>query len=392
MKFRNKGRKIYKTKEKNYYGKTPFGKFMSGALTVLLVGGIGFLGYSVAEPLVNYTKKRGDDAPSSAESTLPTRADSTLATAAELSLPENTNAESFKALSLSPMDLRDSASLQTALPSVNYIVGYEYISVPLKITGGQIYYSSTVTEAQLSGAVQSSLTLSEITSAIRSAGYIPCAEISLLEDHIAPCTYADMSYVTADDGSRWIDASGSHWLSPFSDRTQEYLTAICDEIAAADFERAVISDVKFPAFTSNDKDYIGDSVKSADRYFSLTSIANNLYSRMLAGGTTMLLEVSAYDILTENCDVIQPMLLEASTIVLDIDFDEIGEAVTCGGTTYEFTGTPAEKAEKLIGLVQYKLSDFNVAVRFSGDTLSHNELVMAKESLSGYGYTSFVIG
>ena len=49
MKFKNKGRKIYKTKEKNYYGKSPVGKAFSVGLTVLLIGGIGFIGYSVAE-------------------------------------------------------------------------------------------------------------------------------------------------------------------------------------------------------------------------------------------------------------------------------------------------------------------------------------------------------
>ena len=60
MKFKNKGRKIYKTKEKNYYGKSPVGKAFSVGLTVLLIGGIVFIGYSVAEPLINYTKKKGD--------------------------------------------------------------------------------------------------------------------------------------------------------------------------------------------------------------------------------------------------------------------------------------------------------------------------------------------
>lgn len=56
-----KGRKIYKTKERNYLGKSPMSKFMSGALTVLLIGGIGFLGYSVAEPIINYTRHEGDE-------------------------------------------------------------------------------------------------------------------------------------------------------------------------------------------------------------------------------------------------------------------------------------------------------------------------------------------
>ena len=90
MKFRNKGRKIYKTKEKNYYGKTPAGKFFSGALTVLLLGGIGFLGYSVAEPIINYTKKRGDNDISAAATTEDVRSSlAETATAATISVQEN---------------------------------------------------------------------------------------------------------------------------------------------------------------------------------------------------------------------------------------------------------------------------------------------------------------
>ena len=55
-----KGRKIYKTKEKNYYDKSFSGKLLSLFLTLILLGGVGFIGYSVAEPLLNFSKKAGD--------------------------------------------------------------------------------------------------------------------------------------------------------------------------------------------------------------------------------------------------------------------------------------------------------------------------------------------
>ena len=61
MKIKNKGRKIYKTKEKNFYGKSIPNKIFSAGLTVLFLSGVVFLGYSVAEPIMNYTKKKGDN-------------------------------------------------------------------------------------------------------------------------------------------------------------------------------------------------------------------------------------------------------------------------------------------------------------------------------------------
>ena len=53
MKIKNKGRKIYKTKEKNFYGKSIPNKIFSAGLTVLFLSGVVFLGYSVAEPIMN---------------------------------------------------------------------------------------------------------------------------------------------------------------------------------------------------------------------------------------------------------------------------------------------------------------------------------------------------
>ena len=69
MRTNKKGRKLYKTKEKNYYGKSPVGKVFSAVLSVLLIGGLGFIGYSVAEPLLNYNKKVDDDTSNTAPTT-----------------------------------------------------------------------------------------------------------------------------------------------------------------------------------------------------------------------------------------------------------------------------------------------------------------------------------
>ncbi|MGN0579389.1 MAG: putative glycoside hydrolase [Ruminococcus sp.] len=394
---KNKGRKIYKTKEKNYYGKTPMGKFLSGALTVLLIGGIGFLGYSLAEPIINYSKKTGDDQLPVSDTTNNTDLmQNTTIAVDSVVVPENTNLEVYKAASLTPADLSDTARLQTALQNINVNVGYEYVSVPLKIAGGELYYASAVSEAQLCGAVKSTLTLSEITAAIRTAGYRPVAEISLLRDSLAPQTYPDMAYTTTGDGSRWIDndaeSGGKPWISPYSDRAVTYLNAISDEVAAEDFDKVICADVIFPKFRESDLAILDEQLSSSERYLTLTSLVNSLYGKFMNGGTAMILEVSAVDILQENYDVIQPWLLDVNTVVLDIDLDELGTAVAAGGTVYEFTGTVSDKVSKLIGLVEYKLEGFNVIVRISGQTADPNELVKAKDIIGNYGYNSFMIG
>jgi hypothetical protein len=397
MKFKNKGRKIYKTKEKNYYGKTPAGKFFSGALSVLLLGGIAFLGYSVAEPIINYTRKQGD------ESVVSTETDSDADNSDNASddadsttgIEDSISIEQFIGVSLSKESLYNIDALNSALNNITD-ENAEYVSVPLKVEGGEIYYNTSVAEAIMCGAVRSTLTLDEITSAIKDAGYKPVAEISLLHDNIAPQYYVDMGYKTADDGSRWLDNSldngGKPWLSPFSEYTQEYLSSIVSEIATADFDKVVCSDVVFPPFRDSDLALLGGDVNDSNRYMSLTSLVNMVYSQMISGGTTTMLEVSAVDMLQGNCEVIQPMLLDISTIILNIDLDDMGTAVTTSETVYEFTGTNDENATKILNLVKNQLGDYNVIVRVSGSGFTANELYKVKNAIAELGYSSYIIG
>ena len=58
MKDKNKGRKIYKTKETNTYQKSVSSKIFSAGLTVLFLGGVVFIGYSSADQLMHLKKKK----------------------------------------------------------------------------------------------------------------------------------------------------------------------------------------------------------------------------------------------------------------------------------------------------------------------------------------------
>ncbi|MGN0574890.1 MAG: putative glycoside hydrolase, partial [Ruminococcus sp.] len=262
--------------------------------------------------------------------------------------------------------------------------------------GGGIYYASSVSEAGLCGAVKSALTLNDITTTVKAAGFKPIAELSLLNDSIFPAAYPDASYKIADGGSMWIDDAlengGKPWMTPMSDVTRSYLLALGDEVAAAGFEKVICGDVVFPPFRESDLTLLGEEVKKSDRYLSLTSLVNSLYSKFISGGTAMMLEVSAAELLSGGGEVIQPMVLDVNTLVLNVDFDEIGQSVTAPDTVYEFSGTAKENADKIIGLVKDRLSDYNVVVRFSGKNTEQSELIKAKEVISGYGYSSYIIG
>lgn len=399
MKFKNKGRKIYKTKEKNYYGKSPVGKAFSVGLTVLLIGGIFFIGFSVAGPLINYAKQKGDTVTTTApdfedEAATDVYGDDITQEITSAAVPFNL--ERFKAYSLSTMDLVDKETLKKALKRVPADGKIEYIEVPMKEQGGDIYYATNNYYATSSGIVDGSMTSKEIANEIISAGYKPAAHISTFYDNTVPMFFQDMSYLTYADGSLWIDnsveAGGKPWMSPFSENAVKYITDLVDEVTSAGFVRVVCSDFVFPDFRQSDIDILGDRYVSSDRYMSLTSAANMMYEKAMSNDSKMLLEVDASDILRGKKDILHPMLLKVNTLVLNINLDNIVYGVITPDTIYEFNGTPSENVKKMLDLVGDDLEDFNVAVRVSGSTAGIQELLDAKDEIVRCGYDSYVIG
>lgn len=403
MRRKNKGRKIYKTKEKNYYGKTPLGKALSVGLTVLLIGGIGFIGYSVAEPVFKYTKKKGD-----APEPPPTAASSELlepTSSAPKIQPGDPSAETgtvaqpdYKAAVIKTSDLTDKAALKAAIERIPSGQKVEYVEIPLKTQGGKIWYTSSVYYATQSGAIQNYINLSDIIDTVKAAGYHPAALISTFNDNILPKTDGSAGFKTADAGDQWIDntpeAGGKPWTSPYSSTAVNYIGDIVTEAAEAGFEKIICSDISYPPFRPSDLALLPPELKEPSRFQALTSAANLFYDRAVRANSTMAVEVSATDILKDNADVIrEPLYLNVKSIILSIDVDALSAGVYTDSTVYDFNGTAAEKVEKVLGLVKDKLKDYtNVAVRISGSTVGTDELLKAKEVAYEQGYTSFVIG
>ena len=400
MRFKNKGRKIYKTKEKNYYGKSPVGKAFSVGLTVLLLGGIGFIGYSVAEPIMKYTKKAGDsELPQ--PTTLPTEAPTdesgniVISGEGELPVPQANETEAILGFSLNTTDLLNREVLETALGRIPEDSGIGYVEVPLKASGGKIYYASNIYSAQESGAVQGQMPLGEISSVIVQHGYEPLANISIFNDNITPATFPDMGYRILKDGSQWLDnaseSGGKPWTSPFSQAAVDYNISIIDEVSGTGFKKVICSDLTFPEFRNSDVELLGESVISKERSQTMTSVENTLYEHIIGKGSAMFLEVPAADILKYGEDVIQPMTLKVNTLVINIDLDAIRYGVFTGDTVYDFSGTAAENTEKMLDLIADKTSSFKTVVKITGTNYNPSDIAKAEEAVKKHGINSCII-
>ncbi len=131
---------------------------------------------------------------------------------------------------------------------------------------------------------------------------------------------------------------------------------------------------------------------SPDRYKAMTSAANTFYEHITNKGSTMLLEVSAADVLKGSKDILQPLILKVNTIVVDIDLDEIRYGVFTGDTVYEFSGNPAENVDKMLDLIAEDISSFNVVVKIRGVNFNPSDLIKASEIVKENGFSSCIIG
>jgi len=394
MKFKNKGRKIYKTKEKNYYGKGKSGRFMNIGLTLLLTGGLVFVGYSIAEPLLNYTKKKGDSSISSLGSSMGVSTDS-------LSDDSQSDLESLEELNknydcyfLGRSSLDDIDYLEDELAEISES-DVDYVVIPLKVSGGKIYYSSSVRGAEYSGAVVSYLELDDITSAVSEAGLKSIAYMSVLDDNIYPASYPDSGYRIEESGSIWLDDSpdngGQPWLNPFSYDAVEYAESLADEITLAGFDKIIFSDIVFPPFRESDLDYIGETVSESGRYTKLVSLANELYDTAGKNEVPSMLEVSASDIASGNAEVLRPELLSFNTIVVNIDFDDLYSIENQSGRVYEFNGDTVSNAKKIMRIIKDDIEKFKVIIRLSGENLYEEEIEDVKQALIKLGYESYIL-
>lgn len=390
---KNKGRKIYKTKEKNYYGKSPLAKALSVGLTILFIGGLGFIGYSVAEPIVNYNKKKGDDTVVTSTAFNDENKETTTGAAGESS---ETSPAAYKGYMLRAGDLKDGDSLKAALNRISSALDIEYIEVPLKVSGGKIYYASSVPYAVM--AVQGQITLDEIVELIKDKGYQPAALISTFDDCILPSVNPAAGYVTVNTGEQWIDndlsAGGKPCTTPYSSVAVNYNADIISEVCDAGFTKIICSDLSYPEFRASDLELLAEELGSKKRFQALTSAANLFYDRAVSKGASMSIEISSELLLKDKADIIrEPLYLNVKSLIISIDLDSLSNGVQTDTTVYEFTGTATDKTARMLELLKGKLDGFsNVAIRLTGSYTATDEMLKAKEVIKDYGYTSFVIG
>ena len=393
-------RKVKKTKpmfkKKRSAGRTALSVF----LTVLLLLGIAFLGYSVGKPIMDFMRERPDRQAST--TTAPDVPKNEITTAATTPAPETTpvttepepepepkNGILFVAL---PQSEDYNAVLDAAIKEATE-KGCYGIALELIRDGGVIGFNTKDERAVNVSAVYP-LAISDLSAAakkITDAGLLPYARISVLTDHILSWVDKSICYLFENSTSTWLDnsraAGGKPWISAFSESARGYISGFVSEISEAGFAGIIAGELEFPPFRRSDLGYVGATVQSADRYKALAEFSNAL-QETLGAAKSYAVEVDAQDIIAGSDEVLNDTsLLNCNTVYIRYDSAAVGtRLVRADGTEVSYTGLgESDKATVVFRSVAEELKD-------SGKTLipavSDESLIPV---LVGLGYDETMI-
>ncbi|MBQ3162677.1 MAG: hypothetical protein IJC04_11205 [Oscillospiraceae bacterium] len=368
------GRKIYRTSANHRKKRTR--KVLKVILVIILLAVLVFLGYSIAKPIHNYIlNKTGENVTEDEVWTPPVVTEKTEETATE----ENETAETvkppeeeapaenkFSAYQLPITALESQDALVTALNNVKDS-GYTAVTVPLKARGGKIYYNTTSELAKTSeDAIAGTMFAGQISSVIRSNGFIAIAYVNLLEDNNRYGESRKGSYRIASDDSTWLDNApskgGKPWLSPFETDTQEYVKFISSEIAGAGFDYVVFDGAMFPAFRNSDLSYIGEKVKSETRYKALINITAIAAEAVKSTNATAILSVSAADILAGTEEVFKPSELNFEMLAVEFVPSELPAIALINNEEVALAELPANNRAFVVFSEIQRLAGDNVTI------------------------------
>lgn len=402
MAYRNKRRKIKHPKRTSMYKKkrSSVYKIFMTILTILILGALVFLGFSIGKPIIDYFNGSGNssedsDESNSSNSSHDSASDSSSEESSDESSASDVEADNTKALKLSAGALTNLSLLQGELASAKSN-GYNTVVLELVADGGLIYYATEQNMAISYEAVQSELTVSEIANAVSDAQMKSIVRFSVLTDHIVARMDKSVGYTFSSDISTWVDNSpelgGKAWISPFKEKSQEYLVFLASEINSAGFDEIVMADIEFPFMRNSDLNYLGESVKSATRYTALLEIVNILKNNT-GIGDKMILEVSAASVIQGTEEVFCNSKPEVSKLCLNINLSELtGKLITAGEDEIDFTSlSNTEKARLAYSEAVKQAVGYDIYIAINESDFDSGEINYLVQNFNSSGVKSVLV-
>lgn len=279
----NKSIKIKRSKNRLYKKKKSGAKVAAETVIfVLIAGALVFVGYSAAGPLIELWSGGTETQIEGWTPTPPpelSEEGSDTVTEGEVTAEPITTQEEISgeigAFIMSESDIASPAALNNAIEKAKDS-GYLQVLVPLKNKEGNLLYKSNISYIKDTDIITGTMPAGQIASLIKSNGLVPKALISALMDNNSPSYVEGAGYRFADDSYFWLDAAaangGKRWLDPFLDGTKKYLSDLSRELKSSGFEEVILSQLRFPDFTTYDQTILDNRSFTDDRYKALSSV------------------------------------------------------------------------------------------------------------------------
>ncbi|MBQ8337713.1 MAG: hypothetical protein IJY33_01050 [Oscillospiraceae bacterium] len=328
-------------------------KIKNAVVSVLVIGLLIFVGYSISGPLVNLFKGEKTERPGSTSS----QTTSAPSVSSEVSKVEpEIEQVDLKIAYLPQTTAKNVESLSAYLEKVKSL-GYNAVVLSLKDEDGVIYYKTANQMAVSVGAVspQAIENLSEIVTKIKDASLIPVAEINAFKDRIATKNADAKIQYAGQEGWSWLDAqNGKPWLNPYSDSAQGYVTSLACELADFGFENVMVSSVMFPSvhrLVSTNFGPLEDTLSHKDILIKYTA---DLKTALNEKGAKLLLSYDAVQAAREENVVYggaNPKIFSADIYAL-----KVGSDVVSFSNESQAEGEPTQK-DKIDVFVEQTLED-----------------------------------
>lgn len=319
-------------------------------ITIVVICGLGVLGYGLGKPLLKYIQDRGNSSQSDSDTSSlissiidsvnseaasgeqSTASENSANSSSQTSAPEPSQNITDKVYYLPDTAAISEASLIGALESAKK-AGCRVVAVTLKDTAGHLLYKTSIDEVKDTDAVTGTLTASQIATKIRSEGFIPAARINTLMDQTG-VIYVKGYFTFPPElgGYRWNDdkdeRGGKPWMSPFKTESANYIGKITNELSAAGYKHIICVNTRYPQFHNVDvTTYLShlpltDSTKRVNALWSVVTAAAASAEK---NGADIWLEMSASNVIAENRNCTDAEIItdraKLKTVKLTLNYD-----------------------------------------------------------------------
>lgn len=355
--------KIKRSKNRLYRKRKSTGrKVLEGILLVALIGGLGFLGYSAAGPIINYFKgetQTGTITAWTPDESLISEVNSSFETNAQsekITTTEEKVGSGIGSYLLPESALENYTTLKSALEKAKN-TGCNQVLIPLKTLKGNLLYQSNIEYVKDTDLITATMNAGQIVSAAKSLNLTPRAVIPALYDSTSSFYVENSCYRASDDGFDWLDnyadRGGKRWVDPSSSGAEKFLSDLGKELIQAGFEEVIFSQMRFPAFIDYDKTILDGKYFAADRY----KLISALYSKIdAAAGKKTAVEIDIKDVLanygtdfTSTAELLKDKSF-SGTVYLKVTLTDFEEQLQTGENTS--ITLPADQVKKCTALIE----------------------------------------